>query len=274
MWSVWSQWGNGETREFPTQTLNQLANRDPSIVPVVWWEPWDPSVGFSQQFKWARYERILAGRHDAYIERWAKDARDYGGRVILRFAHEANGHWFPWGIGNFDNTTANYKKAWRHVRKIFRQVGATNVEFLWSVTKQECKGCNAFAKVYPGDRWVDWAGITAFNWGAQKTWRSMTGVLRRPLGELRAVTKKKVIVSELASNFKNGDKAAWITTGYPAVYDRWAFVRGVVYLDAIGPHVQFGHPDWRLVKPDSGTALDAYAAIAAMGRFKGPPSGP
>src|SRR5262245_11670177 len=139
-WSVWSQWGSrggksgcqpgSGTCAFPNQTLADLSARDGGkIIPVIWWEPWNPDKSFSFQGKWARYERIVRHQHDDYIERWAEDAADYGGRIILRFAHEANGHWFPWGIGNFDNTVANYKAAWRYVKRKFREAGADNVEF-------------------------------------------------------------------------------------------------------------------------------------------------
>ncbi len=46
---------------------------------------------------------------------WAVAARDHGGPIILRFAHEMNGRWYPWSIGRYDNTPERYRKAWRHI---------------------------------------------------------------------------------------------------------------------------------------------------------------
>ncbi|CAN5790791.1 hypothetical protein BH23CHL8_BH23CHL8_09940 [soil metagenome] len=280
-WSLWSQWGsrggNADclpgvgTCSFPSAGVAKLHER--GITPVVWWEPLTP--GKPQAGKYARYKRILNRAHDAYIKAWAKAAKqagiDSGGRkVILRFAHEANGHWFPWGIGRFDNTVKNFKNAWRYVWRKFENQGALPyVDFLWSVTKQNCKGCNPFAQVYPGGKWVDYAGVTAFNWGSFKSWKSMNLILQGPVGDLMKVTKRPIIVSELASHFKGGNKANWIRKGYNTTYDRWPRVKAVMYLNTDDPHKEFGHPDWRLVKPNDGSALDAYTDIASKGRFKG-----
>jgi hypothetical protein len=49
---------------------------------------------------------------------------------------------------------------------------------------------------------------------------------------------------------------------------RWPRIKAISYLDTDEPHVQSGHPDWRLVKPNDGSALEAYSDIAAMGVFQ------
>ncbi len=94
-------------------------------VPLIYWAPVDPADPGSPDWT---YNTILNGDHDAYITQFAQDAKAYGGRVLLRFAHEMDGDWFPWGIGRFDNTKANFILAWRHVHDIFRSVGATQCE--------------------------------------------------------------------------------------------------------------------------------------------------
>jgi mannan endo-1,4-beta-mannosidase len=266
-WSIWSQWGSSATRAFPLDTIEDVVARDPDIVPIVWWEPYAPGKGFSAQGKWARYKKILAGDHDEYIEAWAQAAANYGGRFILRLAHEANGHWFPWGIGNFDNTVKNFKRAWRYVHDKFRDAGADNVEFLWSVTIQRCRQCNPFSQVYPGNASVDWAGITAFNWAKRGRWQSMTEILEGAVRHMRRVTRKKIIVAETASHFRPGDKARWIRKGYPQVYARWPFIKAVAYLNVDLRSID--HPDWRLSRPNDGSALEAYADISAMAKFQG-----
>ena len=141
------------------------------ITPVIWWEPVDPERPNSPRY--SSWERVLAGKHDSYIRQWAEDARAAGEaspggdkKILLRFAHEANGFWFAWGMGRFTNNPKNFKRAWRYVWRIFQDEGAlAYVDFLWSVSKQRCPSCNPFAQVYPGDRYVDYAGVTAFNWG-------------------------------------------------------------------------------------------------------------
>jgi beta-mannanase len=245
------------------------------VTPVIWWEPTNPKGDAWVQGKYERYARILDGKHDKYIRDWAIAAREAGAKfdrpVLVRFAQEANGHFFPWSIGNFDNTVANYKAAWRYVWRIFKQVGARPyAKFLWSVNKQDCNNCNPFSKVYPGSRYVDYAGLTAFNWGRWqgRTWKSMVSVLESGVRDMMRVTSKPIIVAELASHFKGGDKAQWIRRGYKKTRLRWPRIKAILYLDTDEPHIQSNHPDWRLVKPGDGSAVAAYSDIAAMGVFQ------
>ena len=275
LWSIWSQWGSrgsswncytdgpsAGTCRFPTETVEALPA---GVLPVIWWEPWNPDNWEKGRFE--RYKRIVQGKHDSYIRKWARDAAAYGDRIVLRLAHEANGNFFPWSIRTFDNNATNYKKAWRRIWQLFQQEGATNVEFLWSVSKQSCRGCNPYAKVYPGDKYVDWAGITAFNWGPKKTWIPLVTAMARPMKQVQAITKKKIILAETASHFRGGNKAAWIKYGYNKAYRQWPRLRAIIYLN-VDRRVD-KHPDWRLVKPNDGSALAAYAAIAAKPEFQG-----
>jgi hypothetical protein len=272
LWSIWSQWGAPSTRAFPTDMVGFLP---PSVIPVIWWEPTDPRGDNWTAGKWERFRHIVDGKRDKYIRDWARAAKATDRRIIVRFAHEVNGNWFPWGIGRFDNTPKNFKAAWQRIWRLFKEEGALagfgsgKVELLWSVTKQRCPNCNPFSKVYPGDKYVHWVGITAFNWGTTKSWKSMEQILASPIKDLQAITKKKIIVAELASHFKGGDKAQWIRQGYRRAHERWPRIKAVLYLDAVTPKQIWGHPDWRLVKPNDGSALAAYKALTADPRFQG-----
>lgn len=283
LYSVWSQWGHrgGEkgckpgkgSCRFPRQTLEMLD--DKGIMGVVWWEPVDP--GNQLNAKYARHKATFKfHKNDSYIQTWAQEAKAFGQerntKVILRLAHEPNGTWFPWTVGYFDNTPRTFKKFWRYVWRIFRDEGALPyVDFLWSVTKKDCKGCNPFNKVYPGNKYVKYVGVTAFNWGKQKSWKPMVKVLRRPMKQLWQITHKPVIISELASHFRplSKSKANWIKYGYNKTYRKWGRIKAIMYLDTRQPKQIWGHPDWRLVKPNDGSAVDAYAAISAKPKFQG-----
>jgi Glycosyl hydrolase family 26 len=281
-WSLWSQWGSRGNRKgcvagqgtcsFPSSGVGKL--HEMGISPVVWWEPVNPERPESPKF--SSWERVLAGKHDNYIKEWAQDARtaglESGRKIILRFAHEANGFWFPWGMGRFTNTPKNFKNAWRRVWRIFRDEGALPyVDFLWSVSKQRCPQCNPFAQVYPGDKFVDYAGVTAFNWGRWhgRSWQSMMAVLADPIRDIQRVTPRPIFIAETASHWKGGRKDRWLRAGYQQIYDRFPRVKAILYLNSDEPHQEAGHPDWRLVKPGDGSALDAYGDLAAKPRFKG-----
>jgi mannan endo-1,4-beta-mannosidase len=257
IWSVWNNW-RGHNSAFPnTAFLDQLLAR--KTVPMIFWQPVDENNRNSPDFT---YKRIVAGYWDAYITKWATAAKAWGHRVIVRFAHEMDGRWFPWGVGNFDNTAANFIAAWRHIWTIFKGtggVGATNVRFLWSPLAPK-------PTLYPGDPYVDYVGFSAFNWGSPKPWRSMLDTLRPKVVSLGKFAHKPVIVAETASNSIGGDKAAWIKNGYAAVYKNLPSVKAVVYFN-VDMRARAKQPDWRLSSPK--TALAAYAALLTKPQYQG-----
>ena len=84
------------------------------------------------------------------------------------------------------------------------------------------------------------------------------------------VTPRPIIIAETASHYRGGNKAGWLRNGYQKIYDRFPRVKAILYLNTDEPHEQSGHPDWRLVKPENGSAEDAYETIAAeKPRFQG-----
>jgi mannan endo-1,4-beta-mannosidase len=260
LWSMWSNWG-GPDRAFPNATfMGQLRHR--GIVPVIVWQPANPADPQGGAF---RYSLIIKGKFDAYIRTWAKAAKAFGGRVILRFAHEMNGYWFPWGITRFNNTPARFIKAWRHIWTIIHtKVGAKNVKYLWS-PGSPCPRCTPYSRIYPGNKYVDYVGFTAFNWGLSRGWKSMVQKFTPAMKQLAKVTRKPVIAAETGTTDESGKKAAWIGNGYPTVYKTFHNLTAIIYFNLDMRFVQ--QPDWSLAHPPA--ALAAYRAIAALPRFHG-----
>jgi len=282
-WTLWSNWGSraGEAEcppdrgrcAFPSAAAAGLRER--GITPFIWWQP--SATTPAEQPDYARYIHIINGRHDDYIRTWAMAARDHGGPILLRFAHEMNGRWYPWSIERYDNTPERYRKAWRHIWRIFQEVGADNVRFLWSPAREACRGCtdDAYADFYPGNRYVDYVGLNAYN-GARNRWRPLAAVLERPMEQLLELTRtrtyprgKPVILGEVGSNHLGGDKATWLREGYDEVYRRWPKVKAMVIFDIDMSQRNATHPDWRLDLPVDGSALAAYRAIVDDPRFGG-----
>jgi hypothetical protein len=262
IWTVWSDWGApAGSSAFPGTFMSKLRGR--GIVPMVNWEPLNPSKQ-GDCSRWA-LDNIINGNHDAYIRKWALAAKNYGGKILLRFAHEMNGYWFIWGAGRCDNTPAKFVKAWRRVWTIFRGaggVGATNVKFLWSPYKDNI---SAF---FPGDQYVDFLGATAFSWGP-KQWQSLVTSLAVSIKALGALpSSKPIIAAEIGAAPYKGCatcKYNWILNGYRAVYSKWWRVAAIVYLDI---DMRFNdQPNWRLNAPAN--AFRAYQLIAADKRFHG-----
>jgi hypothetical protein len=277
-WTLWSTWGDRGghwackkglgTCSFPKGIARGL--RDKGITPIIYWQPTNPS---DPSGRFERFRRITMGNHDPYIRDWARAAKAYGGPVVVRFAHEMNGNWFPWSLLNFDNSPAAFQAAWRHIVRQFRAVGARNVSFLFTPF-QRCPNCSQarYAEFYPGNRFVDYVGVTAINWGDIQ-WTSLAGLIDQPLTELRALTRtrrrplgKPVILPEIASHWSGGDKAGWLLAGYQGARQLWPAIQAMVYFDY---DMSFAaQPDWRLVQPGDGSAFRAYQSLAADPGFR------
>jgi hypothetical protein len=62
---------------------------------------------------------IIDGRHDDCIRACARRLRAYGSRVLLLFAQEMNGNWYPWSETVNTNRRGEFGRAWRHIHHIF-----------------------------------------------------------------------------------------------------------------------------------------------------------
>jgi len=105
--------------------------------------------------------------------------------IFLRFAHEANGYWYPWhpyysetangGGGQPDSVTdETYIQGWRNFAEMVHS-NASNVAMVWAPNQ----GNGPFllpdyGRTYPGDVYVDWVGLSVYNgdWYGNSNWIS------------------------------------------------------------------------------------------------------
>ena len=64
----------------------------------------------------------------AHSERWARQVAAYKGPVLLRFAQEMNGRWYPWSESTNGNHRGEFVRAWRHVHAIFDRAGSVALQ--------------------------------------------------------------------------------------------------------------------------------------------------
>lgn len=129
------------------------------MVPMVTLEPLLPSGNVQPTL-----DDLMSPQWDAYATQWATDAKAHGKPVVVRFAHEMNGDWYPWGERTAGNEPGDYVQVWRHLHDIFASVGATNVVWYWSVNRIDqlpAAGKNVNS-LYPGDDYVDWIGMSGY----------------------------------------------------------------------------------------------------------------
>jgi mannan endo-1,4-beta-mannosidase len=187
-------------------------------LPVVTWMPLQSGSGQSYSLS-----SIAAGKHDAYLRRFAGDVTRTNLPIVLRFGHEMNGNWYGWSSGRteWNNSPEKYIAAWRHIWQVFDEVGANDdVIWLWSISRVDNlhpapANRNTIASAsYPGDQYVDWVGASVYLRKAA-TGPSFDASFGQTVTALRSVTTKPIFFPEIgAVESDNGDqaalKAAWI----------------------------------------------------------------
>jgi beta-mannanase len=201
-------------------------------------------------------DRIVAGEHDAYIRSYAKQIRDWGGTLALRFAHELNAPFYPWSVGVNGNRAPDAVAAWRHVRGVFEDAGA-DVVWVWSVNVSG-EDTVPLEGLYPGDDEVDWLGLDGYNGGSALPWggwRTPKELLGDDVEALHELGDRPVVLTEVGSAEAGGDKAAWVRSLF--AFAREQRVSGIVWFD------YDKEADWRVSSsPETLAAFRSGAAAA------------
>ncbi|MEV6600935.1 glycosyl hydrolase [Actinoplanes sp. NPDC051346] len=204
---------------------------------------------------------ITSGASDELIARTARRLKSLGRPVLLRWGWEMNGDWYAWSPSRNGKDPAGYIQSWRRIHGIFAEQGATNVSWVWSLNWNSSPAAdwNTFAALYPGDKYVDWVGVSGYN-----LHREAPDKLFGPIYRSYAA-RKPIMITEVGSVDRGGrTKADWITLlaqwveAHPAV-------GGVVWFDT-DTHPGYAEK-WR-VDTDA-ASLAAYVAMAKSARFSG-----
>jgi hypothetical protein len=140
----------------------------------------------------ASLRSIAHGKQDGYLHSFAEAVLDFGHPVVISFGHEMNGNWYPWGWTHA--SPEEFVQAWRHVVTVFRDAGADNVTWLWTVNDVEAGG-PPIRDWWPGSSYVTWVGIDGYFYEPADTFRS---VYAPTIAAIRGLTAKPVLISETA----------------------------------------------------------------------------
>jgi beta-mannanase len=180
-------------------------------------------------------EKIIDGKFDDELRKWANDAKKVHIPMIVDFGPEMNGNWFPWsGIVNGGGKRDGYgdpkladgperfKDAYRHIINLFRKQGADDITWAFHVfppvEKNEDgelhKKWNNLKNYYPGDEYIDWIGVSVY--GAvepDSEWRSFTEILDKAYPVIAGISAEKplgVFEFGVAEYPRLGNKTEWI----------------------------------------------------------------
>ncbi|MBR7832347.1 hypothetical protein KDL01_03710 [Actinospica durhamensis] len=196
------------TQDFSTEDVYDAYSE--GALPVITWEPFAGGTTGHTILDQPDYalSTIIAGNHDAYITQYAEAVKAAKVPIAIRFMHEMNGNWYPWSPGVNGNTDAQYIEAWKHVWNIFHQVGADNVIWIWAPNVlRGAQNDIHLADVYPGDKYVGWVGMTAY-----EDYESTATALFGPtITDIRKFTQKDLLITETGGQ-PNSNKVAWINS--------------------------------------------------------------
>ena len=165
-------WSNGI--DFPAEAVRTIS--DHGAIPFIRLMAWShyQIKGKDPRFS---MQTIIDGQHDRDLVQWAEAAAVTNQPIIVEFGVEVNGDWFPWnGRFNGSGETTGYgdpllydgperfKDAYRHIVRLFRTNGATNVSWAFHVNAVSVpdEKWNQMHHYYPGDDFVDWIGVSIY----------------------------------------------------------------------------------------------------------------
>ena len=241
-----SYWGE---QAFPKANMKIIARH--GAIPLVFWSPWDRPYSEGRGPDKYSLNSILAGAHDAYIDRWADGSKEHGAPIMVSFCNEMNGAWFPWSglhygggkeiIGAPTETYEGpelFKKTWRYVVNRVRARGAANVLWVFHTMDYSMpnESWNMAAEYYPGPEYVDWMGFSLYGnqFTSDSEWAPFFPLFDWPYTELALLDPKKPImlcewgVGEFP---KLGDKGGWIRDGFQLMADekKYPRIKAAVY---------------------------------------------
>jgi Glycosyl hydrolase family 26 len=234
----------------PLLNSNEIANLHATgQTPMVTWEPYSQSLS-----------QIASGAYDSYLHESARIATSWEGTLMVRFAHEMNGTWYPWSGST--SAPETYLAAWQHIVSLFRSDGATNVKWVWAPNIQ-AGSKYPISPYFPGDEWVDYVGLDGYNWGsANGKWRSLQTVFSSSYTVVTQLSTKPVIITETSSSETGGDKADWIRTGFMSTIPQsFPRVSAVVWFN------DTQQDDWRINSTQA--SLTAYRAVVDCSIYGG-----
>lgn len=190
--------------EFPSEKVKLIWNL--GYIPFIRIMPWS---AYSNGIPDPVYtlDKIIEGEFNEELSLWGINARNSGIPLIIDFAPEMNGSWFPWsgsinGGGvkyNYGNSAypdgpEKYIDAFKHIADMFNRYRVYNVTWVFHPNYNSApdEEWNQPEYYYPGDEYIDWIGISVY--GAQKPsdqWTSFSDLMDKAYPKLLKISGVK-----------------------------------------------------------------------------------
>lgn len=283
-WAYFSQnWFNGIT--FPAEAVRIISQEH--ITPFIRLMPRSNEDQFHPEPHF-NLTAIINGDFDDDLRNWAGAARDENIPLLIDFAVEMNGNWFPWsGVFTGGGTTTaygdptypdgpeKYRDAYRHIISLFREEGANQITWFFhaDIYSNPDEEWNQPKYYYPGDNYIDWIGISLYGPQnpAENYWDTFSEILRERHASIQAISSAKPIALlefGVTDHHPLGSKPAWLTDAFATIqHNPYLFFNAISYW-----HENWEEEDnlWATIRIDSSQeTLDTFRQLSADSRFLG-----
>ena len=212
---------------FPKEDAVNAASR--GVTPFIFAET-SPQ---SSTMKGRKLEDIANGVYDNGAREFAKGAKEFGehyGGYFLTTMWEMNIDYksAPWV---WCDQPKSFKKAWQHLWHIFEETGA-NQYTTWVIEYYVGFRLDSY---YPGDKYVDWIGLSAYNraiYYHSSGYRYLKDLISTPLHYFQSKhSEKPVIISEFASTVGE-DQPNWLRNAYHYIRSKPG-IKAAAYWDSV-----------------------------------------
>jgi hypothetical protein len=191
---------------------------------------------------------IVTGVYDEEIRRRAEAVRTFRAPILLRYRWEMDRP----NLFNVVHSPEDYVAAWKYVRKIFTEVGATNAAWVW------CPHADGFIDgraqpYYPGDDQVDWLCADVYSGPEMYSFTD----LMAPVLEWARQRPRPLLIAEFGV-VRDGRRAAWFDEMRRALPQQ-PQIKGVVYFSS----EQETRPRYATHLDGEPAAIQAFITLAA-----------
>ncbi|MCX5913711.1 MAG: glycosyl hydrolase [Deltaproteobacteria bacterium] len=215
---------------FPTRESKRLAKS--GIVPYINARP-GSHVMTHLRFT---LEELARGKRDNYIKEFAKSAAEFGkehGGFFMTTMEESNGNWYYWGQNR------DFVPAWRNIWQIFEDQGANQyATWVWETYCVEANPSNVRdpEQFYPGDKYVDWIGLSAF---AKRKYPTTDGPFDSQISKtcerMRKLSPQKPIMQAEFGKTNAYDQPKWLNDAYKSIKQDFPAIKAAIQWDNVSP---------------------------------------
>lgn len=238
-WAYFSDnWDDGI--KYPKEDIDVIYNK--GVIPFVRMMPRSDLKQYHKEENFS-LENIINGNFDKEIHHWAQDAKENNIPLLIDFAVEMNGDWFPWsgyfngkgekeGYGDkeyFDGPE-KYRDAYRHIIDIFREEKVFNVTWFFhpDIHAEPEEEWNKAKYYYPGDDYIDWIGFSIYGPQNNKEsyWETFSEILKERYRSIKEISNEKpiaILEFGVSDDCLLGKKEEWIEDAFSSILNNQYF---------------------------------------------------